>query len=96
MSAKTFLFVLTPMMLIAACDDRVTGAATAEEAVKITNRDWAENLPQVNLKNLSVTTVDKGDRWRVTYAAPQGSAGGPFIYEVDKKTGKIVHSDGGQ
>jgi hypothetical protein len=93
MLMRMLLFAL--MISIVACDG-TAGADTAEEAVKITNRYWAESLPQVNLKNLSVKTEDAGNRWRVTYAPPEGSTGGPSVFEVDKKSGKIVHATGGQ
>ena len=83
------------MLLSSACQEQPK-AAVAEQAIGVTNRYWSENLPQVNLRRMTVQAIDRGDKWRVIYKAPDGSTGGPFVYDVDKKTGKILHSDGGQ
>lgn len=92
---KTKALAYVAVLFISACQGPGENVS-ASEAVQITNRYWADSLPQVDLSKLNVDAVDKGDRWRVIYRPPDGSTGGPFVYDVDKKTGKIIHSDGGQ
>lgn len=65
------------------------GAVTAAEATEAVNEFMGENLPQVPLSELKLETVDLHDRWRVIYSPPDGSTGGPMIFEVDKQTGEI-------
>jgi hypothetical protein len=77
------------------CDHRPTSAATAEEAVRVTTLYRTENFPQAKLDGVVVETRDSGDRWSVTYSRP-GAIGGVSSYEVDKRSARIVHSEGGQ
>lgn len=95
MTARAFLCVLA-FLLLPACLDRPRGAATAEEAIAVTNDYWEENLPQVDLNHFAIETRNFGDRWRVTYNLREGGTGGPSIFDVDKRTGRIVHAEGGQ
>jgi hypothetical protein len=88
--------IILALLLAVGCQNRAEGTATAEEAIKVTNRFWAEEFPQVNLGDLTSKAVDLNDRWRVTYDPPEGSAGAQWIFEVDKKSGKIVKVSGGQ
>jgi hypothetical protein len=79
------------VVLASACQDGPHGAPTSKQAVQITNREFAKDSPQVNLREFTVQTADKGDRWRVVYDVPGGSTGTPVIFDVDKKSGKIVY-----
>ena len=40
--------------------------------------------------------VGEEETWRLTYAVPGGSTGGPWSLDVDKESGKIVGGSGGQ
>jgi hypothetical protein len=38
-----------------------------------------------------VEAMDMGDRWRLSYEAPDGSFGGPLIMVVNKRSDEVVH-----
>lgn len=82
--------------LVAACQGRDEGAATAHEAVEITRAQISKETPQMDLRMFVIDTKDLGGRWQVTYEIPGGSTGTPIIFEVDKKSGEIVDTRGGQ
>jgi hypothetical protein len=88
--------VALPFLLLTGCSNPQGNAATAEQAMAVADRYWAENLPQMDVRRLEKKTEDLGDKWRVTYAVPGGSTGGPWSLNVDKKSGKIVGGSGGQ
>lgn len=95
MSRRAPLSVLA-LLLLLGCHSRTGGAGTAEQATAIADRYWAEKLPQTDVGSLKKKTEDLGDRWRVTYAVPGGSTGGPWSLDVDKESGRIVGGAGGQ
>jgi hypothetical protein len=66
-------------------------SVTAEEAEQLALADATAALPQVPWRTkMTITTVDLGSRWRVTFTPPPGSTGDPVSVEVDKRTGKMV------
>jgi hypothetical protein len=49
---------------------------------------------QININDRQMTeAIDMGDRWRLSYDFPGGGTGGPLIVVVNKRTGKIVHTE---
>jgi hypothetical protein len=84
-------------LFLAACNGRPHDATSAKDAIKITNKYWKEQFPQVNLKNLSVRTIDMNDRWKVNYYDASDDRHWPVsVFEVEKKSGEIVKVKGGQ
>lgn len=93
---RTMVRVLAFSTLFLAGCQQPNNVDTADEAVEIANQFWAEKLPQVDLRPVDIKKTDIGTRWRVIYEPPEGSTGGPWVFEVDKKTGRIVNVSGGQ
>lgn len=77
-------------ILLVGCTDRPGGAGTSEQAIAVTNEFMEANLPQVDLTKMIIQTADLDNRWRVSYDYPDGSTGGPAIFLVEKKSGKIL------
>ena len=87
---------LLALLILGACHNRPTSAATAEEAVHDANLYRAEKYPQVRASDYEIVTDDLGDRWRVTYRSIEGGTGGGSTLEVDKRSARIVYEGGGQ
>ncbi len=86
------LILASALFVVAGCQDRGSHGATGEEAVTITNAQLTADTPQIDLGTFTIQTADMGDRWRVTYDIPGGSTGTPVIFDVDKKSRKIVYA----
>ena len=76
--------------LMLACGPSSKGAPTPKDAIQITNAQMAKDSPQIGLHEFIINTSDLSDRWEVTYDVPGGSTGTPIVFEVDKKSAKIV------
>jgi hypothetical protein len=87
---------LLALLIAANCHDQPTSAATAAEAVEVTNRYRAANWPQIRPSDYAVETADLGDRWRVIYYRAEGGTGGISTFEVEKGSARIVREEGGQ
>lgn len=87
---------LLALVVSAACHNRPTSAATAAEAVRVTDLLRAERAPQIPSIDYAAETADLGDRWRVTYHLAEGGTGGVATYEVDKRTARIIREEGEQ
>jgi hypothetical protein len=85
-------------LVLVACHGQGQGprAATEPQAVEITKRYWAKESPQVDLSRWINSTRDLGDKWEVTWDVPGGSTGSPVTFEIDKRSGRILHVEGGQ
>jgi hypothetical protein len=90
------IYSLLALMLVSAGCSKPGGDITAARAIEIADQIWAEDVPQMNMDDLDTRVEDLGNRWRVTYSAPEGSAGGPWFVVLSKKDGEIVSSGGGQ
>lgn len=95
MSAKASMCLMA-LLLSAGCQNQPTSAASAAEAVRVTNLYRASNWPQSRASDYTIETVDLGDRWRVTYHLAEGGTGGVSTFEVDKRSARIVREEGGQ
>lgn len=89
MASRALPYILA-LLLTAGCQGE---ADDASSATAITNGYLANTLPQVPLNVLRIETVDLGDRWQVTYRWPEGGTGGPMVFVVDKRDGRIVDMD---
>lgn len=78
-------------LLLLSCQGPPQEGVTAEGARKATNEHMSEHLPQVDLSERTIVTVDLGDRWRVSYDFPGGATGGPIVLEVSKQSGEVVN-----
>lgn len=86
---------LLVLLIATGCRNPPTSAATAEEAVRVTDLYRADRYPQIHPGDYVIDTADLGDRWQVTYYMP-GATGGFSVLEVDKRTARIVREGGGQ
>jgi hypothetical protein len=84
---------LFALFLLAACQRE---PMTAAEAKDITDEWWKGHYSASPDSRLIVTTVDLGDKWRVTYAPDRNGAGGETAVVVDKLSRKIVQAHGTQ
>jgi hypothetical protein len=84
--------LLAAVLLIPACQPRI-GAKIAKT---IADRSLMKRFPGARPENFIVTTTDAGSAWRVNYAAPPHSFGGYTAFLVDKRSGKIVRTEGTQ
>jgi ABC-type Fe3+-hydroxamate transport system substrate-binding protein len=83
------------LLLAAGCRQAPpTSAATAAEAVRVTDLYRAEHFPRARPSR--VVTEDGGDRWLVSYIRLEGGTGGLATYEVDKRTARILSEGGAQ
>jgi hypothetical protein len=92
---REFLFLASTVVL-SACQTQGKRAATAPQAVEITKSYWAKESPQVDLRRWVNSTRDLGDKWEVIWEVPGGSTGSPVTFDIDKRSGRIVHVEGGQ
>ena len=76
------------LLSLGACEGTGGENMTAGEASDIANAQMAEELPQVSLNMLRIETQNLNTVWRVGYHAPEGSAGGPIIIDINKESGK--------
>ncbi|HEX8585345.1 MAG TPA: hypothetical protein VF680_13175 [Allosphingosinicella sp.] len=90
------VYLLLVIALVSMGCEKANQTITAKKAIEITDASWAEHVPQVDLKRFATRVEDLGEAWRITYYVPEGSTGGPFIFVVNKKSGEIVSSEGGQ
>jgi hypothetical protein len=81
------------ILLVAGCQNRAQEAATADEAKAVAKDYLAEQLPQVSVDKLEVSTVDLGDKWRVSHSVPEGGTGGPIILIITKRDAEVVHME---
>lgn len=91
-----FALIAAVLAVMGACHRDTPRASHVEEAVAITERFWAEKLPQVDTNHFTTKAEDLGSYWQIIYQLPSGSAGADWIFQVDKRTGKIVYVKGGQ
>jgi hypothetical protein len=76
-------------LLLTGCGDRAT---TENEAITAANA-YLATMPQMGASHRTVSAIDMGDRWRLSYDMPEGSTGGPLIVVVNKQSGKVVHME---
>jgi hypothetical protein len=88
--------VAIAIILFGGCGRHPSRVPTAEAATVVTDRFWSKELPQVELRNFTRSTLDKGDHWQVTYVPRHPGTGAAWVFEVDKATGRLVSAQGGQ
>ncbi|HET6941644.1 MAG TPA: hypothetical protein VFH89_05745 [Sphingomicrobium sp.] len=79
-----------PVILLAAMLAACGHSITADEAREAAQARMIADFPSVKgvLEKLDTRTDEMSDKWRVTFAARQGT--GAVVIDVDKRTGKAV------
>jgi len=80
------------MLLLVACQRQ----ATADDARAVANAWFKAQFNSEPDKRLIAHTEDLGDRWRITYAPPPDAAGEYTSLLIDKRTRKVIDSEGTQ
>lgn len=93
--ARSSRTVLAMVLLVStiACH-RGRQVATAEEAIEASNTYLSSFPHPLKVSMFRTSAVDHGRTWKVTYR--HDGLGGPFVIEVDKKSGKVVSAEGEQ
>jgi hypothetical protein len=94
MIARATICMLAALLAAGCSRPPPTSAATAAEAVRVTDRYRAEHFPRAAPSR--VATEDRGDRWLISYIRLEGGTGGLATYEVDKRTARILSEGGAQ
>jgi hypothetical protein len=87
------LFLLS--LLLTNCQGGADEVVTANQAIEVGNAYLQAQAPR-NLSAWAIEPIDMGDRWRLSYTLPAGSAGGHMIVVVNKRSGKVVHMEAEQ
>lgn len=86
------ILLLFAYVFLAACQQEVG----RDEAINLADAYLSRELPQMNRNGYRVTVDDRDEIWRVTYQAPEGTAGGLLTVEVDKRTRHVGNLIGEQ
>ena len=91
------------ILLLTACQNQnqtqnntaASGAATRGQAIAAADAWLAANHHSAPPR---IYVIDMGDRWRLAYDYPpgEGGTGGIELVVVNKRSGEIVHAEGGQ